>query len=725
MKNILLRSIIGRGLLALLILTGCMLTDGYTQDLRKVGVNGVTSVKFTANRGFVIGLQGQATRIEIDLFVEYDEAASKILLRASDDTVKLTTDLSFEFFRIKLDKLVKEATGRDNTISLGSAMEIYYWVYTLVKAEEKGPRSGFLMLDQYVMVLANGQELSGANDYRVRTQTVDEFTGNVIKLNTELSHAKDLAINELKQQLDILRAKFGHNKYSIEFHDYIDLNPALPKGQKYKRIVLNDTTVELNFWDDLLKELQYKKIETVRLESAGESDSRKLIVGSSDIGGDELYIELMCTDSYGSESSIGNGEGYDFIKLISQPLNIALAAKTELKKLQAELIENKLYKVKDVQLQFERGFLERVQITVELEGRDQIFENIYPIGFSSPADYKAISKIRLYIRNNYLSENGSEHYIYLGDVLQNYDNELNNYTRDYSPADTSLRVKPEEDGFVVLYKEKLVNLFEAKIYTDLIGVLKNEPNGLVQIELERRFNLLTKRSQIPGTRQDIGFLNYMMLSATISKIENKQRKLSLLNDNVLQNNQLVSPSYATNLDFRKYENLGIQTEFNLFLWDYPDGKTTFYIDPGFRYSYTPVIDSVRVVDNTGALVVGPEVNDFNAHLFTLYPKFAFEFFAERRYGFSMSYQFNHSWLFSNNQYKQVRSYEKGDNSLLPIENSARNSHQIDLFLRIEPNPKSSNGKIFARARFYMQQGDVNTFFSQIQLGYAYNFIYSR
>lgn len=706
-------------LVAVLILT-MLVYPTMAQTGVIVGKNGVTSVKFTAKKDFVIGLQGQTTRHPLELTVDYDEAAKKIDLKASGDSVSLTTDMNFEFFRMKLDELVKGVTNQSNTVAISSTMEVYYWVYTLVSADDKGPRSGFLTLDQYVMVLpVPDKDLNGMNGYRKRTEKVDALMGEILQYNSRLNYAKEKLLADMRKQFG---KYFADNpdvtKLVLEVNDFYTNSDGT--GRKFKQLDF-DTSINLSDAEaiiDLLNGIDSVNVdnETTKLNGYRKTDNKRLYAFEmKHLQKDSTKLKL-----------INRGDEYDLFRMSQTSMNDAIKAEAGLSELQKRLKGQNLYKIKDVQLQFEKGFLERVQITVEVNGRDQIFENIYAIGFSSPADYKALSRQKLFIRNNYLTDDNAPHYIYLGDVLQNYDNELNNYTRDYSPADTSLRVKPEENGFVVLYKERLVNLFEAKVYTDLIGVLQEEPNGLIQIEMERRFNLLTTRKQLSSKRMDVGFLNYMTVSATVSKIENKQRKLILQNDNVLQNNQLISPSFATNLDFRRYENFGLQTEFNLFLWDYPDGKTMFYFDPGFRYSFTPVQDSVRSFsDSLGTLMAGPEVRDLNAHLFTLYPKFTFEFFAERRYGFSMSYQFNHSWLFSNNQYKQVRSYEKGDNSLLPIERSSRNSHQIDLFLRIEPNPKSSNGKIFARARFFMQQGDVNTFFSQIQIGYAYNFIYSR
>lgn len=717
-------------LLCLTCLSGSLKLSAQTGAT--VGKNGVTSVKFTAKRDFVIGLQGQATRYTLKLTVDYDEAANVIKLKAENDSVEMTTDLHFEFFRMKLDELVKDITNQDNTVAISSSMDVFYWVYTLVTAEDQAPRSGFLTLDQYVMVLpvAVDRDLNYEEGYRKRTEEVDKLTGQILEYNSRLNYAKEEALKVILKYKDEWLTNYATTTMVIEANDFSPNN--LSGSRMLKHFVIDTSKTTLAKVEEFLNFLI--DIDSVNLISDNNAAQKSGVKTSQLIAYNCKNCDTVVYSFSLKWQKAGvidynpskEGDEYTFFRLLKGPLNDALKAQAALDALQARLKASNLYKVKDVQMQFEKGFLERVQVKVEVNGRDQIFENIYAIGFSSPADFKALSRQRLFIRNYYLTNENKSTYIFLGDVIQNYTNELNNYTRDYSPADTSLTVKPETSSFIVLQKEHITNLFEAKIYTDLIGVLQDEPNGLVQIEIGRRFNLITKRFQLGSNRSDIGFFNFFNVTATVSKVENKQRTLLLQNDNVVENNTIVSPSYATNLDFRKYENFGVQTDFNLFLWDYPDGKTMFFIDPGFRYSYTPVSDSVRTyVDSLSTVVVGPGARNLQAHMFTLYPKFTFEFFAERRYGFSMSYQYNHSWLFSNNQFKQVRSYEKGDNGLLPIESSARNSHQIDLYMRIEPNPKSSNGKIFARARFFLQDNDVNTFFSQIQIGYAYNFIYSR
>ncbi len=395
------------------------------------------------------------------------------------------------------------------------------------------------------------------------------------------------------------------------------------------------------------------------------------------------------------------------------------AADKEIYNLKQKLVTNGILKIDSVQLQFERGFLERIQVSVQKgNGEIEIFENSYPIGFSSIENYKRLSSIRLFPRND-LDPNNFQTCIYLSDVIQNYVNQLDNVTRDYSPADTAFCVSPNSNPRVHLYKQSSINIIDGKTFTDLNGFSEKSPNGLVQVELSRRFNINTHRIQF-FKQINYGFFSYLHAQVNFSKIENKLKGLPLRNERVIENQTVISPSYATNLDFMRYENLSIRTDINLFLWDVPHYKLTYYVDFGLKYGHTPVLDSTFTVDNTNKITaIG---RDLDAHSFTLYPRIWMELFAEKRYGLKLSYQTNFTRIFTNNNFKQVLSYsDKGaDLASLSINPSARWSHTIEAFAFFDPNPKSRTGKIFALARFHFQHKDANTFYPQILLGYAFN-----
>src|SRR5690606_24431217 len=211
---------------------------------------------------------------------------------------------------------------------------------------------------------------------------------------------------------------------------------------------------------------------------------------------------------------------------------------------------------------------------------------------------------------------------------------------------------------------------------------------------------------------------YLYVFGSLNKIERENKYLALRNKETVVNNTLVSPSYATTLDMLQYRNFMFGTELNTLLFDWPSAKSTFTLDFGAQYGHTPLVDSIRTITNQ-AVQRGNEVYR-DAHMLLLYPKLSMELFPERRLGFHFSYQVYYTKIFSNNHFKQIMSYAKSNADLLFIEPSSRWSHMFETNVRTEIS-KEGNNTLFLRARLFWQQGDVNTYFPQIQFGYSYFF----
>ncbi|SDF81263.1 N-terminal domain of peptidoglycan hydrolase CwlO-containing protein [Dyadobacter soli] len=381
--------------------------------------------------------------------------------------------------------------------------------------------------------------------------------------------------------------------------------------------------------------------------------------------------------------------------------------------LTSEIKSKNIFQINKLSIQIERGFVERIQVYVPSQNSDKynIFENIFAIGFSSVKNFKQFTKTRLYSRL-------TDEYIYLSDVIANFDNLLENYTRDYSPADTTINHFKPKEGFIRLNRDQFMNLFDARVYTDLMGISDSKPNGLVQIEVARKFNIQTSRRQFTGARSDWGAVSYLNVFGSINKIENNKKHLPLRNENIGSNGQLISPYYATNLDFRLYQNLSLGAEMNLFLLDWPDGKLTAYFDVGLGYGQTPLVYNKRTVVGN-AVSQSERDSSLIAHSSSAYPKFTLEIFSEKRIRVNMSYQFNSTRIYSNNNFKAIASYAKSDLIDRVTEPYARKSHMIEFNLIASPT-STQYGRFFFRARYFLQHRDHNTFFSQIQFGYTYS-----
>lgn len=388
-----------------------------------------------------------------------------------------------------------------------------------------------------------------------------------------------------------------------------------------------------------------------------------------------------------------------------------------------DMEESLIRKVSHVQYQFEKGYLERIQVYIESAetGNKEVYENAYPVGFSSVSNYKNITRVRLFRRTSKHENDVKDEFIYLSDIIKLYENELNLATRDYSPGDTTITVYPHANPITRLTKQNSFYIIDGKTFTDVTGLSEDSPNGLVQVELSRRFNLWTHRFQVRASN-NYGFVNYVNAKVNFSKIENKLKGLPLHNQLVVENDAIVSPSYATNLDYLRYENLGITLDINAFLFDAPDFKYTIFLDAGIHYGHTPIIDSIYEISQGVATTTSQQPNNLDAHNFTVFPRVKIQLFAERRYGLSLSYQANYTWLFTNNRFKQVVSYSGKGQDLYSLSTNQRAhwSNMIEAAFYVDVNPNSSTGKIFATARFFFQHGDINTFYPQILLGYAFN-----
>lgn len=602
------------------------------------------------------------------IYAQYNSKEKKTVLSFDKTTLEKDTDnitllhpLDFKYFTQKFDSLF----GKDHSdryLDHGSHLEVFYWLVSMHEKMTEMPVAGKVLLSQYVKLSDNDSDES----YTERALSVAGQISELRNLNAQLNSAT---------------------------REFADL--SLKKNELGNRIKLIETEiVQFN--------LKIKKSnDTIPPESI---QNRIDSINSIKINLDSIISSIDITLNF------KDGLNYKINSI-----------KSNINQKQEEIAKKGIYEVSEVKMQFENGFLERIQVSIQIPAtnRHEIFENAYPIGFSSISNYKNFSRVRLFRRSSKYEPWDSQQYIYLSDIIEMYDNELDLLTKDYSPGDTSVTVSPGTTPIVKLNKLKTFYIIDGKTFTDVNGFSENSPNGLVQVELNRRFNLLTHRFQVRGSN-NYGFVNYVNARVNFSKIEDKLKGLPLRNQLSIENKTVVSPNYASNLDYLRYENLGINLEVNAFLFDAPDFKYTFYIDAGLHYGHTPVIDSnYKVVD---AKAVAGTPRQLDAHNFTVFPRAKLQLFAEKRYGLTLSYQMNYTWLFSNNNFKQVLSYSgKGlDLTSLTTNRTARLSSTIEAAMFFDPNPQSSSGKIFTKAIFHFQKGDVNTFYPQILLGYAFN-----
>lgn len=673
--------------------------------------------------------------------------------------LELDGPLNYQYFTDKFQEGLKTVNSNVKPLSNRSIQEVFTWVYTLTVADgDDDVTSGVLILKPWLMVFsANGKIITEA---KKREKIVDSLTEsyNAVQaladqtmqdltrqLTEKINQGKSDTDKDLKAKNNAIASwiisKYQVDQKKIEIKEMQDdsikkmkLIDTLSEGndslKKIKDSIRQavqktyDTQLSANrqlldaFEQQVKTDDQTKKIATdIYNKEIERSRSRKL-------SGNTILDTVLSNLKMGIYSSIEDVV-HDSVKIKDAAINALLLQyvnqKKELRKLGAiQLNSYAIHSIRRISIVFERGYIERIQAWIgNGHGGEDIYENIYGIGVTSINNLRQMDNVRLFIRRS----SGND-FIFLSDLFGNYDNFLASFTRDYSPADTALNnLVPSEQPRITLKKERIINLFDAKIYTDFAGLQQDAPNGLIQTEVSRRFNIHSYRGQIANTRQDWGSLNYLYAYGTISKIEDKDRRLPLRNQNVVVNNHLASPSYTTNLDLRRYENASAGIFANLLLYDNPDFKITFYLDAGIRYGHIPVADSIRNIRN--GIVDSPSMAiNGDAHTITYEPiRLTLEVFSERRVGLTLNYQYNITHLYSN-RFKQVASYEKSDLTAFPIDRLARQMHLFEMTLRVETS-RQNNGKLFFRTRFFWQRGDVNTFFPQLQLGYAYNLVFRK
>lgn len=681
------------------------------------------------------------------------------------DTFVTKDPLNYNELKDKGNEIAQKYLRVKNALSDASVLEVYRWIFYVRHTYDLAPLAGTLVLSEQAMVISSPDVKSQYKEFNKRMPFVKERTnrysairGSIKLWDTKLNRRK-MFIDSVRKTLDVRNVqgkkaltdleeklktvvkalKDTKKSDSSAYNSVISKLQEFDKADKASSLNTQQTTNYLDVVKDSIAIIKLKgqKLDEERIALVNMiknlTDTTKALINAerffniNDEHSDEwqnLNTELpeftQLIDTTKSDFKILSGIGLirainEFNKFYKQRKDSIAVADEQVDKLK----NSNIFLINKISVQFERGFLERVQVWITVDDVEEIFENNYAIGFSSISNYKSFKNIMLYAR----SSNAEYPYIYLSDVFT-YDNLLDNYTRDYCPADTAIKpINPADGKLVALNRERLINLIDAKLYTDLAGLSEKAPNGLVQVDVRKRFNLRTVRQPI-YVRDNWGHMTYLNLWGTLSKIEKSKLLLPLRNDFKVVNNTLVSPDFATNLDLRQYEMASFGAEMNALLFDFPDNKVTLYLDLGARYGLTKVADSLlKILNNTASFEkVSPNILD--AHTGTVYPKVSMEVFAQKRIGFTMSYQFNHTWLFSNNEFRQVMSYKKSPTSQTELEPPARNSHMFELFVRTETG-ESDNTKFFLRARLFMQQGDVNTFFSQIQLGMAYNVFYKK
>jgi len=381
--------------------------------------------------------------------------------------------------------------------------------------------------------------------------------------------------------------------------------------------------------------------------------------------------------------------------------------------------------VDSVQVEFHEGFIENIWVMGHVKRsphKHLKFENMAPIPFSNKKDYAVNNSTYLVA-----SDTGEVFWVlYMGEFLFYLQNH-NNGTRDYSPANGT-ELWTDMSTFKKLKKEPTSRLFEAKVFSDFVGFDAQTPNGLVQTEISKRFNIWSKRfgsflkqeavycnCKGPRYGANVGFFNFITPTFVFSKFEEKNRYLTLKASNNIINGQLQSLNYAATKDLLQYEIFNIGYTTNLVTLDIPLAKSMVLLNTGFLFGRTEIIDSTyQYKDN---VITAVEALNYGINTIRLFSEVKYRIIPEYRYGFDASIRF--SWMkgFTDQNRPFLQLNEAAQ--IAPQYNSINQwmiRFQINAFFR--PS-KDSDNKLFFRYRFNAQLSDFDFNFHQLQLGYSF------
>lgn len=387
--------------------------------------------------------------------------------------------------------------------------------------------------------------------------------------------------------------------------------------------------------------------------------------------------------------------------------------------------EDKLTDIQ-VEISFFGGFIEKMQVLGKFDGNTYAFNNKYSIGISSTKNIQQLSQYVLYsnekittsefmFRRNPQKEdqpqlqNNSKRslFIHVDDVIR-YIKKVDINANDISPIPQVVLLDKNQKNSK-LYREESSKLFEAVAFTDLIGLFDEEnPNGLVQLEVKKRFNLNTRRFDrkwfhgifpISFMFDGIGFFQNMDVFFQYSKIEENNKFLISETANIEDElgNITGTEEIYTPLTIMQYRNFAVGGTVNLVTYENQNTKLNLFLNAGALFGRTGI--KLDPSDVEGQFFNNLEI-PFEASILVL---------PEKRVSFSFTDRL--SWFETFDDNLNIKSI---DNGAAVNRNRLINSFNLDLNVDI-----SASGKLFLRYKLIHEFENINNNFSMLQFGYSF------
>ncbi|WP_044403788.1 hypothetical protein [Lacinutrix sp. Hel_I_90] len=389
-----------------------------------------------------------------------------------------------------------------------------------------------------------------------------------------------------------------------------------------------------------------------------------------------------------------------------------------------------------VEISFYGGFIEKMQLQGVIGDTPITFNNKYSIGISSTKNIQELDTYRLFsddafsdseinalLKTNVLESNenvqtlrkdqeqtnsNSKLHVNVSDIIR-YVKKVDVNANDVSPV-PQLLILDDNQKQSKLYREETSKLFEAVVYTDFLGLFdEDNPNGIIQTEINKRFNINTKRGDVNklfglifppvAISEGYGFFQFIDASFQYSKIESDSKFVIPNTFDVLDDTDQIIESfdYYSPISLMQRRNFAIGGNLNLITLENQNSKLNMYLNAGFLFGRTGLKEAIDDVE-------GFYTNNLEIPL-----EYQFHFLPEKRVSFSISDRL--SWFETFDSNINLKSLE--DNNLVS-KNRWLNTFNIDLNIDI-----SSTGRLFLRYKLTHELDNINNNFSRLQFGYSF------
>lgn len=248
--------------------------------------------------------------------------------------------------------------------------------------------------------------------------------------------------------------------------------------------------------------------------------------------------------------------------------------------------------IQEISITYGKGYIEKFIVTgykPEYEGKRTVqFMNSYPIPISSQSNVDNFTNALLY--NSYWSNRDRAktlEFIRVNDFLSYHVIPTSAGTKNLSPKVNSKIILTPTIRYGMARKEPVTELLKARIFSDPVGIVGGNPNGLIQTEIERGFliNQRQKRNLTSTRGRKFGAFEDLKWRFTFAKLDQKDRGLNLSGETDTTGN------YVTNVvELRRYRALENSFNLNMINLIFRDSKIAFRANLYVNSFITPIVD---------------------------------------------------------------------------------------------------------------------------------------